>query len=298
LKTMSGINDLRRFIVRYLTRFEIAFVALLAVSMAPDPAFSQGAGDILVAPTRIVFEGRDRSAQLSLANKGSATATYRISVVNMAMDETGNLKEINKPVPGQKFSDKLFRYSPRQVTLKPGQSQAVRFLLRKPGGLENGEYRSHVMLRAIPKEGGESIERTEKTEGVQIRLIPIYGITIPIIVRQGDLKATAALSDLTLVATDKDNPLPRLRFRISREGNRSTFGDLTATFSPKGGGGDVVVGQIMRLAVYTPNTARTVEMVLRTPEGVDLANGSLSVAYRATEEEGGALYGEQKLDLP
>ena len=63
-------------------------------------------------------------------------------------------------------------------------------------------------------------------------------------------------------------------------------------------GGDVVVGQIMRLAVYTPNTARTVEMVLRTPEGVDLANGSLSVAYRATEEEGGALYGEQKLDLP
>lgn len=286
------------FARRYLSTFIFAIVVAAAGAVAPTPAFSQGAGDIFVAPTRIVFEGRERSAQLSLANKGSATATYRISVVNMAMDESGNLTEVKEPTPGQMFAEDLFRYSPRQVTLQPGQAQAVRFLLRKPTDLPDGEYRSHILMRAIPKEGGESIEKPETTDGVQIRLIPIYGLTIPIIVRQGDLKASVVLADLAVAPADDKNAAPRLTFRIQRTGERSAFGDLTATFTPAGGGGSVVVGQIMRLAVYTPNPARVVEIILRVPDGVTLGKGSLHVGYNATEEEGGALLAEQTLTLP
>lgn len=286
------------FVRRYFSAFVFAVVVAAAGVAAPVPAFSQGAGDIFVAPTRIVFEGRERSAQLSLANKGSASATYRISVVNMAMDESGNLTEVKEPTPGQKFAEDLFRYSPRQVTLQPGQAQAIRFLLRKPSDLPDGEYRSHILMRAIPKEGGESIEKPETTDGVQIRLIPIYGLTIPVIVRQGDLKATASLGDLAVLPADDKNPTPRLTFHIKRTGERSTFGDLTATYTPAGGGDAVVVAQIMRLAVYTPNPSRMVEMVLRVPDGVTLGKGTLHVAYNATEEEGGALLAEQTLTLP
>ena len=76
-------------------------------------AAAQAAGDLIVAPTRVVFEGRERAAQLSLVNKGSATATYRISVVNMRMQPDGNLVEIAQPDPGQEFAENLFRYSPR-----------------------------------------------------------------------------------------------------------------------------------------------------------------------------------------
>ena len=117
------------------------FAAALAAvaAFASVPVMAQGAGDLVVSPTRVVLEGRTRSAQLGLVNKGSTTATYRITVVNMHMDESGAIKEVAKPVDGQQFADDLFRYSPRQVTLEPGASQAIRLLLRKPKDLADGE---------------------------------------------------------------------------------------------------------------------------------------------------------------
>ena len=77
---------------------------------------------------------------------------------------------------------------------------------------------------------------------------------------------TAKLANLAMLPADEDNPLPRLTFTIDREGDRSTYGDLTAIFKPKGGGEELVVGQIMRLAVYTPNPMRKVTMTLRVPK--------------------------------
>ena len=294
---MFNTHDCGGFSIRWFAA--MLAIAVLAGTLAPQVASAQGAGDIFVAPTRIVFEGRERSAQLSLANKGSASATYRITVVNMAMDDTGKLSNIEKSAPGQNFAEDLFRYSPRQVTLAPGQTQAVRFLLRKPGGLAEGEYRSHVLLRAIPKEGGQSIEGPQATDGLRVRLIPIYGLSIPVIVRHGNLSATATLADLKVAPSENpDDPLPRLHFSIHREGNRSTFGDLTATFKPNGGGNALVVGQIMRLAVYTPNPLRKVEMALRAPEGVTLADGTLNLTYQTTEEEGAKPLTEAALNLP
>src|ERR1700737_1174027 len=47
-------------------------------SEAPD-AGGPGIGDLLVAPTRLIFEGRTRAAELTLINIGRQTATYRIS---------------------------------------------------------------------------------------------------------------------------------------------------------------------------------------------------------------------------
>lgn len=257
-------------------------------------ATAQAAGDLIVAPTRVVFEGRDRSAQLSLVNKGSATATYRISVVNMRMQPDGNLVEIAQPDPGQEFADKLFRYSPRQVTLEPGASQAIRLLLRKPADLAAGEYRSHLMMRAVPDNQGQSVEAP--AQGAAVTLIPIFGIAIPVIVRHGDLNYAISINDLGYAAPDADNPLPRATFSLERSGNRSSFGDLTASVNIDGK--DVVLSQIMRLAVYTPNTSRAVEMRLRVPDGVNLSGKELTVRYAETADDGGKVLGEAKTKIP
>lgn len=272
------------------------FAAALAVvaSFASEPAMAQGAGDLVVSPTRVVLEGRTRSAQLGLVNKGSTTATYRITVVNMHMDENGAIKEVAKPVDGQQFADNLFRYSPRQVTLEPGASQAIRLLLRKPKDLADGEYRSHMMMRAVPDVSGQSVESTGT--GAAVRLIPVFGIAVPIIVRHGKVEYSMSLSDLTFVPASEQEPLPKVRFKLNRTGNRSSYGDLTATLSA--GGKDYVVSQIFRLAVYTPNDSRTVEMALRVPEGVKLSGNSLKVEYKEIADEGGKLLAEGATVLP
>jgi len=283
-------NSARKF-------FWIGVATLLGtVAMGSTSSFAQGAGDLVVAPTRVVFDGRTRTAQLTLLNKGSATATYRIAAVNMRMEEDGTVREIDKPDPGQNFATGLFRYSPRQVTLKPGAAQAIRILLRKPKNLTDGEYRSHMLFRGVPDKAGESIEQTGAGDGISVKLIPIYGISIPIIIRHGKTAADISLSDLKLSAKDEANPLPRLNFKINRQGNKSAFGDLVATY--KSGGNDVVIGQIMRLAIYTPNTDRNVEMRLRVPDGVTLNGGKIHLTYSEIPDDGGKLMAQTDYAIP
>ncbi len=219
----------------------------------------------------------------------------------MRMAEDGGFKDIDEPAPGEQFADRLIRYAPRQVVLAPGDSQAVRLLVRKPRGLEPGEYRSHLLLRAIPSQNiGKSVEEPSSDDtGISVVLIPIYGVTIPVIVRHGDLTAKVSLTDLALVTAGGQGEGDRLSFRINRDGNRSVLGDLTVTYFPNGGKADeLVVARVTRLAVYTPNASRTVIMPLRFPDGVTLGRGRLHVAFRKIPKNGGALLGEAEIGVP
>ena len=109
----------------------------------------QAAGSLLVTPTRIVFEQRDRSAQVTLVNQSDQTSNFRISFIRQNMTEDGEFLPVPEGQDGM-FSDSMIRYSPRQVSLPPGQSQVIRLALRRPADLADGEYRSHMLFQALP----------------------------------------------------------------------------------------------------------------------------------------------------
>jgi P pilus assembly chaperone PapD len=274
-------------------------VAALLVVSTPGQARAQGIGDLAVAPTRIILEGRARTAQVSLLNKGSATAIYRISIINMQMTESGEYNRVEESGVDDGYADSLVRYAPRRVELTPGKSQTVRIILRKPSGLKEGEYRSHILFQAVPDPTvGQSVEMTTKDEELSIRLIVVPAITIPLIVRHGKLSASASLSDFRL---DSDNSTPDgkpvLNFRISRSGSRSLFGDISVTYQPAGSTEKYVVGLINQLAVYTPNSHRNVALPLQVPEQIKLSAGRLLVEYRAQSAEEGDTLTRAEVEL-
>ena len=277
----------------------LALAVALPVLSTPGPAPAQGIGDLAVAPTRIILEGRARTAQVSLLNKGSIPATYRISIINMQMTESGEYRRVEETGVDGGYADSLVRYAPRQVELAPGTSQTVRIILRKPGGLKDGEYRSHILFQAVPDPtAGQSVEVTTREEGLSIRLIVVPAITIPLIVRHGTLEATASLSNLQLAGATPDAP-PSLAFRINRGGDRSVFGDISIAYRPPGGKEEYIIGEINQLAVYTPNAHRSVTMPLRVPEHVTLAGGRIAVQYRARDDDGkGEILATTQLKLP
>ncbi len=274
-------------------------VVLLAFQAAP--ARAQGIGDLAVVPTRVILEGRERAAQVSVLNKGSVAATYRISIINMQMTETGEYRRIEETGVDGGYADALVRYAPRQVELAPGKSQTVRIILRKPGGLKEGEYRSHILFQAVPDPTvGQSVEATTREEGMSIRLIVVPAITIPLIVRHGTLDATASLSNLRLSKGDASfNGRPTLTFQIDRSGERSVFGDIAIAYRPPGSGEDYTIGEISQLAVYTPNARRIVTLPLRVPEHVKLSGGRIVVQYRARNDDGkGDVLATAELNVP
>jgi hypothetical protein len=262
-----------------------------------------GFGDVTVTPTRIVLEGRDRSGTISLANTGSKKTTYRLSVVNMRMSETGGFQEIEEGDrrPGEKFADGLFRYAPRQVTLEPGETQIVRIATRKPAGLADGEYRSHLVIRAIPDaDAGLSIEnKTQNGLSVSVAVIP--GIALPVILRHGQVSATANISDIDYepAALTSGGDSAGLAFRLNRDGNASVYGDLSVTYFAPGEDEGILVSQVNQLAVYTPNAYRTVTMPLTFPENVEpQSGGRFAVTYREPPKEGGQTIAAGEYRIP
>ncbi len=293
---MNGFG-LRADILRRLAVLPLVVGLLLTADLSG--AWAQGAGDLVVTPTRVVLEGRERAAQVKLANRGSAAATFRISLIAMHMDDNGQVTEIEPGEHGVQVAGDMIRYAPRQITIAPGATQVVRLSVRKPSDLADGEYRSHMFFRAVPDESaGRSVADDDNLQDneLRIQLIPIYGITIPVIVRHGDLAATAGVQDVAVLPEDDDGPA-RVVANLTREGTQSVFGDLIATYTPASGGSPTVVAQITRVAVYTPNDSRRVVMPLRLPDGVTMGQGTLDVTYRAVAEDGGGTLASTSIAL-
>jgi P pilus assembly chaperone PapD len=253
--------------------------------------------DLMLYPTRLVFDKNQRAMQVDLINNGAEAATYRISLVNRRMSDTGELREIDTPLPGELFASELVQFSPRQVTLQPGTSQTVRVMIRKPADLAAGEYRSHLHFQRMPEaRGAASVEARPGDQGIGIVLTALVGASIPVIVRHDATSASVALSNLELQPGAGAAP-PALVLQFERSGNRSVYGDLAISFTPRGRA-EQVVGRASGVAVYSPNTLRRARLVLQPAPGTVLAHGTLRVSYRDRPEGGGALLAEGELPVP
>ncbi len=245
-------------------------------------------GSLMLAPTRLVLEGRERSSEVMVINGGDRPATFRLSVTNLEMGEDGQMTSLEGP-PGDHSAQPLIRFAPRQVTLAPGASQSVRIQIRKPEHLAPGEYRCHLLFQGVPQAMAAAAEPQEGA-GISVSIQAVCGLTMPLIVRHGATQARATLERLRLVAGGER---PQATLEIHREGNRSTFGDLVATWTPTGGKA-APVGRINGLAVYRGLAMRRVTVELDPPRA--LAGGTLKVAY--VEHGGTKVLAETRLTLP
>ncbi len=285
---MSKAN--RRLFRGKKLRFRIFTLLLLM------PFIASAQGDLLITPRRVVLEGNKQIEEIVVANIGQDTAFYSISLIEYRMDEDGRLKEITEPMPDEKFASPLLRYFPRSIELAPNESQVVRIQVRRRPDLEEGEYRSHLYFRAIPKEEPQGQETTATdTTGIGIRLIPIYGISIPVIVRIGNLSASCIIDELAI--EHKEEEAPVLKLVLNRQGTKSVYGDLTVDYVPPTGE-RINVGKVRGIAVYTPNTVRRFSMPLTVPEGVNLNTGKLVVRFTDANEAKPLVYDEKELELP
>jgi len=252
-------------------------------------------GNLLITPRRVIFEGSKKSMDLNLANVGNDTATYSLSIVQIRMKEDGGFETITQPDPDQRFADKYIRFFPRSVTLGPNESQLIKVQLTKANELTPGEYRSHLYFRAVPKPKplGEK-EANKDTTTISIKLTPVFGITIPVIIRNGASTTKVNLSDLAFKTVN--DTVPNLSLVFNRSGNMSCFGDLTVDYvSPQGK--ITRVGSANGIAVYTPNPIRRFQFNLKNSPGVDFKTGSLKVTYSAPSDVKPFKYAEAELAL-
>jgi P pilus assembly chaperone PapD len=262
-------------------QFVLLFSGLILLSMiASTRAMAQG--NLLVTPRRVVFEGQKRTQDLNLANTGQDTAKYNVSIIQYRMREDGSFEEITEPDPGQNFADKFLRFFPRTVTLAPNEAQVVKMQLIKTDQLKPGEYRSHVYFRAVPKQTALGTQEVVKdSTAIGVKLIPIFGITIPVIIHAGESTTKVNLSDPKLDIIN--DTITRLQFAFNRTGNMSVYGDIQVDYiSPQSV--TTPVGTVRGIAVYTPNQVRKFQMDLDKKAKVNYHSGSIKITYTSQSD--------------
>lgn len=237
---------------------------------------SHAQGNLLITPKRIVFDGTKRSAEINLANIGKDTATYLISWVQYKMNEYGKFEKLPDDDSSQNFADKNVRIFPRKVTLGPNEAQSVKLQVIKRNELKTGEYRSHLFFRALDQKPLGEEDSLKKETGIVIKMTPVFGISIPVIIQNGETSMNVTLSDAAL-EIDRDT-IPNLKITFNRTGNISSYGDLTANFISNNGT-VTQVGMIRGVAVYTPNDKRIFTLKLDRKPGIDFKSGKLRIVY-------------------
>lgn len=251
--------------------------ALLLVGLA-NVAVAQNLGDLMITPTRIVFEGNKKNENITLLNTGSDTATYAISFIQYRMTDEGAFQEITEPESNQNFADKLVRFFPKQVTLAPKEAQTIRAQCIKLQGLTDGEYRSHLYFRGIPKPRAMESTAQDTSTSLGVRLTAIYGVSIPVIIRQGKLQVKATLDSVRIVSDPEQPDLRAIKMRLRRTGNISLYGDVTITMVT--GGKSIPIGEGKGIALYTPTESRSVHVPIVIPEKQKLEKCTIVVEYR------------------
>jgi P pilus assembly chaperone PapD len=247
----------------------LAKLMLLAPALLfAAPSAKAGVGDLLVAPTRVVLDGR-RGTEVILNNVGDDVATYRVTVELRRMVPDGKLVDVAAPSDAEKAAQEMVLYAPRRITLPPNQPQAIRLSARAPQGLADGEYRVHLLFRAVPPPRPQVAP--QKVEGVAFQLTPIYGVTIPVIVRLGHLEAKAALSNVRKVT---EGGKPAIALDINRSGSRSTFGEVRVYKA----GVTNPIAIMGGVAVYTEVGQRSVTIPIDPAQAAN-ANGPVTVQY-------------------
>jgi hypothetical protein len=257
--------------------------------------------DVNLTPRRVVFGPRDRGVkEITVFNRTNGTATYTILLTDQVMTPDGAIVPVDRAPVGEKARLKsalpYLRYSPRQMTLGPQESQTVRIQARPPVGGVATEYRTHFSVTATPPpDTGVDISAAAsgaQSDQLQVRITPVYGIMIPVIVRSGDLSEQTSLSNVHLV---KSEGRRAIGFTISRSGGRSVYGGIDIYL--EGSGAAKKIGGIRGLGVYTEIDQRQVVIPIDQDAPTVGPGSRVKIVYTDDELNPGTVLAETEATL-
>ncbi|MEY4720696.1 MAG: hypothetical protein RIQ46_421 [Pseudomonadota bacterium] len=259
-----------------------ARIATLALAATGMTGAVRAQGDLLVAPTRVIVNGGG-STEVVLNNIGATPATYRIALELRRMTPDGELEtiETDQATAEEKAMLDAVRYAPRRIVLPPNQPQSVRISVRPGETMTDGEYRVHMSFRAIPDARPVEAAPAPEATGLSIRLTPIYGISIPVILRKGALDAGARIAQAGLVREGGD---AFLKLDLERTGKRSVYGEIRV-MAP---GAKQPAYLVRGVAIYPELARRSLQLAL-SPAQAAAIKGPMTVEYREMPEAGGKL---------
>lgn len=240
-------------------------------------AASVSEANLQVLPTRVVLSSKQRTAQVTLKHTGKSEMRYRIKPIFYRMQPDGAMVEVT-PNENDRSAMTLFRYSPRQISLKPNVEQVVRVMMKTPADLPVGEYRAHLHFEAAddvaPGERGEG-------QGSRLMLQARLAVAIPVVVKNGDVAVKARLSNPMLKIMPDGKAVYAVE--LTKETSAFVYGDFFVSFKDE-------KGKVTELGAAKGVSSYIDKRIVSYPlEKKPSGKGTLVIELRSTEDEGGAV---------
>jgi P pilus assembly chaperone PapD len=256
----------------------------------------QARADLSITPTRVIFEGRERFANVTLINTGEEQKTYEMSWRYFHMQETGPAYKAAALPPTEFDVSKHIVFTPRRVTLAPGSKQRVRLALRRPENVPEGDFIAHLQFSQVREEPFQSVVPHEDSKRKPRAAVGInISYTIPVIFRSGDIGVDTDISNIELVRNPANNKLTAM---VSAERSGGPYGILGHLYLYHKGkdGEEELIGQIANAHIF-PEIDRRVFQVATDKH--NLAGGSLRVVLEHNDKnpEKRYIYAEKTFPL-
>lgn len=239
--------------------------------------------DLLISPTRVAFLERDRTHQVTLINNGTERRTYRIEWVEQTLLPAGGYKQ---EVPeGFKSASPFLRYSPKQVSLGPGERQIIKLLLRKPQDFADGEYRSHLKFVALPPES----EIEQVTAGIAMKLDAFLSYSIPIVIRQGSVDRLPNIEQVNFFR-DSNNKA-QIRVDMKKDVSVGFVGNVIASFKTSDGN-ETEIARLNSVNFFHEQNARQLQLV--PVHAIPSTSGEIITRFSGIHEYAGSILAEHK----
>lgn len=268
----------------------VVLPVLIALAMVL-PASAQTGADLNISPKRVVFGPGERAATVYIFNQGDTEATYTVEMVDRVMRPDGQIvAAADHPDEVVSSALDLVQHTPRRITLRPRESQAIRVRARPGSG---GEHRTHLTVTALPAEtAGFTAEQAarEGADELSVQVVALFSISIPVIVRDEVADARAAVENLTLV---RGEDMQGVALDLVRLGGNSVYGDIEVREGARADG--PLLTAVRGVAVYPEIDRRAAVVAL--PRA--LAPGeTVTVIYRDDDARPGEILASATLIAP
>lgn len=267
-----------------MTRPRLTFNGLLLLLLSHFNAQAE----LMISPTRVVFSERDRAQEIVLINSGKKPTTYRLEwQQKKALPGGGYANLTQEDTASFPTASQMMRFSPSQVRLQPGERQIIKLALRKPKDLKDGEYRSHLLFRALP---GTQDDKS-KAGGMTMTLNLHMSYSLPVTVRQGKLDTSISFAGYDF-SYDKNNNNGRLSVTLNQAGMNSSFGNILAYWAPLTGGAEQMIARVNAYSVYPELSQSQVNLVWLDKDFIP-SDGRFTLVYEGTGEYRGQIFSKK-----
>lgn len=248
--------------------------------------------NLLINPTRVEFSPTDRTADVTLINTSKVTTTYRLGLVEKKAKPGGGYHDLTTADAANfPIASNMLRFSPKQVTLKAGERQTVKLAIRRPQDLAAGEYRSHLLFKALPPTTAEEgLDPNASATAINI----VLNFAIPVVVQQGTLDYQMKIDNarISYNATTKKGSV---EVSMSRTGAHSVIGHISAYWTPNGGSERLIA----KAGDYNfwPELSTTTAVLSWVGADFAITDGKLRVVYEGAKSFRGKTFFDKTIPV-